>query len=305
MHPHEDRVPYDQPAPRGGRHRRGGGTTGRPARRLPSFRAAVTLAGTATAALTVTAGAYVASLGGQAAAGARLDPAAQIRTTVTPAAGASAPPSAAPGGAPAAVPVTPSAEASPSASEAGPAPTPEAAPSTAPGTGTVTDPSAPAPGTAPPAARATAATTAPASTAPASARVVPGSGKAAPYIDRVISLVNAERDRAGCGPLRHDRRLRSAAQAHADDMSARNYYGHENPEGRNAGDRITAAGYSWSVWAENIHRGPKTPAAAMREWMRSDGHRHNILNCAFKDIGIGLSLNADGPWWVQNFAVRR
>lgn len=88
-------------------------------------------------------------------------------------------------------------------------------------------------------------------------------------------------------------------------MSERDYYDHRSPEGRNAGDRITAAGYSWSTWAENIHRGPKTAAEAMREWMRSDGHRRSILNCSFKDIGVGVRLSANRPWWVQNFAAER
>lgn len=39
--------------------------------------------------------------------------------------------------------------------------------------------------------------------------------------------------------------------------------------------------------------------------MNSPGHRANILNCAFKDIGVGVTLTANGPWWVQNFGVRR
>lgn len=55
---------------------------------------------------------------------------------------------------------------------------------------------------------------------------------------------------------------------------------------------------------ENIHRGPKTPAQAMEEWMGSPGHRDNILNCSFKDIGVGVTLTANGPWWVQNFGAK-
>ncbi|MEV4945564.1 CAP domain-containing protein [Streptomyces sp. NPDC053755] len=256
------------------------------------------MAGTATVALTVTAGAYVASLGASAVAGGRLDTAVQVRTTVTPQSGAPASPTpASRGAAPSGLPITPSAESSRSAS-AGPSTPPASSPGLAPSPG---DPRAAA-GAAP--AATTPSPTASAPAAPTS-RVVPAPGKVAPYVDRVISLVNAERDKAGCGPLRSDGRLRSAAQAHADDMAARDYYGHESPEGRKAGDRITAAGYAWSTWAENIHRGPKTPPEAMRAWMNSDGHRRNILNCSFKDIGVGLSLTSDGPWWVQNFAARR
>ncbi|MFF1510315.1 CAP domain-containing protein [Streptomyces sp. NPDC058326] len=128
-------------------------------------------------------------------------------------------------------------------------------------------------------------------------------GKTARFVRDVVALANAERQRAGCGPLRDERHLRAAAQGHADDMSVRDYYRHESPEGRDAGDRMSRAGYAWSTWAENIHRGPKTPAQVMDDWMESSGHRANILNCSFKDIGVGVALTADGPWWVQNFGV--
>lgn len=132
-----------------------------------------------------------------------------------------------------------------------------------------------------------------------------GGGKVGRYVDQVVALANTEREKAGCAPLRSEGRLGESAQAHADDMADRDYYDHNTPEGKDAGDRITAAGYPWSSWAENIHRGPKTPARAMEDWMNSGGHRRNILNCSFKDIGVGVTLTANGPWWVQNFGTRR
>lgn len=288
MHHHDDRVPYDRPAKGGGRHRRGGGA-GRHARRATSFRTAVTMAGTAAVVLTVTTGAYVASYGVPADAAGR---ATGLRAAVAPPAGSSAPSAPAPGGKPSAAPVTPSAVSSASVS-AGRSSAP--AESLAPARREGTAPTAP---TAPTRLRAMAEAEA--------APVNPASpGQIARYVDRVISLANTERAKAGCAALRSDARLRSAAQAHADDMSERGYYDHNSPEGRNAGDRITAAGYSWSTWAENIHRGPKTAAQAMREWMESDGHRRNILNCSFKDIGVGVRFSPHGPWWVQNFAAKR
>ncbi|WP_234386644.1 CAP domain-containing protein, partial [Streptomyces sp. ERV7] len=127
------------------------------------------------------------------------------------------------------------------------------------------------------------------------------SGTAAAYVQQVVDLANAERAKAGCSPFKADRRLNTSAQAHADDMAARDYYEHNSPEGRNAGDRMSAAGYDWHKWGENIHRGPKSPADAMRDWMKSPGHRANILDCGFKDIGVGVNLSGNGPWWVQNF----
>ncbi|MEV4940759.1 CAP domain-containing protein [Streptomyces zaomyceticus] len=130
-------------------------------------------------------------------------------------------------------------------------------------------------------------------------------GDVAGFVQDVVTLANAEREKAGCGRLRSESHLRAAAQKHADDMSARDYYEHDSPEGHDAGDRMSGAGYAWSTWGENIHRGPRTPARAMADWMNSPGHRANILNCSFEDIGVGVTLTSNGPWWVQNFGVKR
>ncbi|MFI8370293.1 CAP domain-containing protein [Streptomyces sp. NPDC085466] len=127
--------------------------------------------------------------------------------------------------------------------------------------------------------------------------------RASRYVQDVVALANAERDRAGCDPLRTEARLAKAAQGHADDMATRDYYAHASPEGRDGGDRITASGYTWSAWGENIHKGPKTPELAMDGWMESAAHRANIVNCGFRDIGVGVTLTADGPWWVQDFGT--
>ncbi|XVV00245.1 CAP domain-containing protein [Actinosynnema sp. CA-248983] len=119
--------------------------------------------------------------------------------------------------------------------------------------------------------------------------------------DRVVELVNAERAGAGCGAVQVDGRAQSAAQSHADDMAARDYYDHVSPEGRDVGDRLDAAGYPWRRVAENIHKGPTTPEDAMRDWMNSSGHRANILNCELHDLGVGV--NPNGHYWVQVFAT--
>ncbi|WP_329275630.1 CAP domain-containing protein [Streptomyces sp. NBC_00691] len=316
----------DAPAARvSGRHRKGGGARRRAARR-PSFRSAVTAAGTAAAVLTVVTGVYVTSLGSgrTAAAPPAAGPVVSLRSTAA----------AAPGAGPETVREAESAREGQGVREvtalrvARPASWAPSAPSTAappsPRTARTTpDGSASAatrPETPPKAeserrreTRTTPAREAQRPAQPQGQREQPGAdpvveaptGKAARFVRDVIALANAERDKAGCGPLLAESRLRTAAQRHADDMSARGYYEHDDPEGRDAGDRMTGAGYAWSTWGENIHRGPKTPARAMEDWMNSPGHRANILNCAFKDIGVGVTLTANGPWWVQNFGVRR
>ncbi|MFF3203724.1 sigma-70 family RNA polymerase sigma factor [Streptomyces sp. NPDC002962] len=121
---------------------------------------------------------------------------------------------------------------------------------------------------------------------------------------QVIALVNKERTTAGCGPLTDDSLLRAAAQGHSDDMAARDFFDHTNPDGADPGRRITAAGYRWSTYGENIAKGQQTASSVMTSWMNSEGHRANILNCSFKNIGIGIHDGAGGPWWTQNFGAK-
>ncbi|MEV6573988.1 sigma-70 family RNA polymerase sigma factor [Streptomyces sp. NPDC051577] len=121
---------------------------------------------------------------------------------------------------------------------------------------------------------------------------------------QVVALVNSERSKAGCGPLREDSQLRAAAQGHSDDMARRDFFAHTNPDGADPGKRTTAAGYDWSTYGENIARGQQTAQSVMDSWMKSPGHRANILNCSFKDIGVGIHNGSGGPWWTQNFGAR-
>ncbi|MFG2872506.1 CAP domain-containing protein [Streptomyces sp. NPDC048338] len=283
MDHHDARSPHG-PKASGGRHRGGGNRRRVPG--VPSFRTAVTLTGVAAAVLTAALGAYVAAT--ERAAGTEPRARTAAGSVPAPLAAGAAPPTAPPAGYGAARPATAPARVSPAGTVSGPvrgrSPSPDAG-STAPLTGTL-----------PPAPihRETGRTTgAPVGRGPAD------------YVEQVIALVNEEREKAGCRPLRAEQRLRSSAQAHADDMAARDYYEHQSPEGRNAGDRISRTGYAWSAWGENIHRGPKSAVRVMEDWMDSDTHRHNILNCSFREIGVGVALTANGPWWVQNFGARR
>jgi RNA polymerase sigma factor (sigma-70 family) len=123
-------------------------------------------------------------------------------------------------------------------------------------------------------------------------------------VAQVVALVNEERAKAGCGALTEDPRLEKAAQGHSDDMAARGFFDHTNPDGADPGQRITAAGYKWSTYGENIAQGQQTPAAVMESWMNSPGHRANILNCSFKDIGVGVHKGSGGPWWTQDFGAK-
>ncbi|MHB9856843.1 sigma-70 family RNA polymerase sigma factor [Streptomyces sp. YIM S03343] len=150
-------------------------------------------------------------------------------------------------------------------------------------------------------ASAPARSTRPPQTAPTAPKAQPApTGTVA----QVVALVNKERAAAGCGPLTENAQLEQAAQAHSDDMAARNFFEHTNPDGADPGQRITAAGYRWSTYGENIAEGQQTPQEVMDAWMNSSGHRANILNCSFKDIGVGVHRGSGGPWWTQDFGAK-
>jgi uncharacterized protein YkwD len=120
--------------------------------------------------------------------------------------------------------------------------------------------------------------------------------------DAVTQLVNQERAKAGCSPLRTDERLRTAARAHSADMARQNYFSHVSKDGSSFVDRIARAGYPRaSAAAENIAYGYATAADVVKGWMNSDGHRKNILNCTYKAVGVGLAYRGKLPYWTQDF----
>ncbi|WP_405481759.1 CAP domain-containing protein [Streptomyces sp. NBC_00009] len=157
---------------------------------------------------------------------------------------------------------------------------------------TTATPRAPRTTATPRAPRTTAAPSAPATTAPASG-----------YAARVLALVNNERSKAGCSPLTMNAKLTKAAQDHSQDMASHRNMSHTGSDGSSPDDRITRAGYSWSSYGENVAYGYSTPEKVMAGWMSSPGHKRNILDCSFKEIGIGLAQ--PNSYWTQDFGTAR
>ncbi|MGW3956707.1 CAP domain-containing protein [Streptomyces sp. NPDC004752] len=169
--------------------------------------------------------------------------------------------------------------------------------------------SAPAPSTPAPAPNAsTAAPSTPAeapdtSAAPESPSAPTATATAPETTTRIVKLVNDERSKAGCSALTLNDTLSKAAQAHSEDMAAHQNMSHTGSDGSAPGDRITKAGYTWSAYGENVAYGYPTPEQVMAAWMSSPGHKANILNCSFKDIGVGLAQ--PGGYWTQDFGTAR
>ncbi|WP_431780253.1 sigma-70 family RNA polymerase sigma factor [Streptomyces chumphonensis] len=177
-------------------------------------------------------------------------------------------------------------------------PPPSAPPSESPSASPTPSRTAPSPPSPPPTPRKTTERPEPPATPQPPAPGPPGGGQ-------VVDLVNAERARAGCGPVRHNDRLDTAAARHSADMAARDYFDHTDPDGDDPGDRISAAGYSWSTYGENIARGQQSASDVVTAWMDSPGHRANILNCSFEEMGVGKHSASGGPWWTQVFGTQR
>jgi uncharacterized protein YkwD len=115
-----------------------------------------------------------------------------------------------------------------------------------------------------------------------------------------ITLTNQERVNAGLAPLNANGALNNAAAAHSADQAARNQMTHTGSNGSNAGDRIRAAGYQPGTWGENVAAGYTSASSVVAGWMGSSGHRDNILNPSFTQIGVASATAANGTrYWTM------
>jgi uncharacterized protein YkwD len=120
----------------------------------------------------------------------------------------------------------------------------------------------------------------------------------------VLERLNEVRAKEGLHPLRVDLSLLRAARDHTRDMIERDFFDHINPDGLAFWDRARAQGYPSSYIGENLAAGYLKAADAMAGWMESPGHRANILNPDFEEIGIGmLEGGSMGAYWTQVFGT--
>ena len=127
----------------------------------------------------------------------------------------------------------------------------------------------------------------------------PSTGNWGAFEKEVITLTNAERAKAGLPALRSHPELNAAADAHAEDMAKNHYFSHTSLNKDLPWDRAEKFGYDSTGFAENIARGQQTPEQVVDDWMNSSGHRANIMNGSYADIGVGY----DHGYWVQDFGT--
>ncbi|MCE9565695.1 MAG: CAP domain-containing protein [Planctomycetes bacterium] len=120
----------------------------------------------------------------------------------------------------------------------------------------------------------------------------------------VIDLTNAERKKADLPPLKMNPLLMVAARGHAENMAKQDKLAHELDDQKPA-DRVKATGYNYGYVGENVAWNQKNPTEVLDSWMKSQGHRDNILLGEYAEIGVAVAKNAKGErYWVQVFGTK-
>ena len=119
------------------------------------------------------------------------------------------------------------------------------------------------------------------------------------YESEVIRLVNVQRTQNGLKPLTANWELSRVARYKSQDMVENRYFSHTSPTYGTPFQMIRNFGLLFRTAGENIAYGQRTPQAVVNAWMNSSGHRANILNASYTQIGVGYVAN--GHYWTQMF----
>ncbi len=123
--------------------------------------------------------------------------------------------------------------------------------------------------------------------------------------NEVIRLVNIERGKRGLAPVTGNWQLSRVARYKSTDMRDKNYFSHYSPTYGDPFKMMHDFGITFYAAGENIAMGQPTPQAVMTAWMNSQGHRANILNPQYNEIGVGVAKTQNGTiYWTQEFIKR-
>lgn len=122
---------------------------------------------------------------------------------------------------------------------------------------------------------------------------------------QILMLVNQERTARGLGTVVRNDTLEDQATRYACEMIHYDFFDHVNPvTGSTLADRAADFGYSYLVIGENLAAGQTSPEQVMADWLASPGHRDNILDERFTELGVGIRTGGDyGTYWVQEFGL--
>lgn len=127
------------------------------------------------------------------------------------------------------------------------------------------------------------------------------------YRRRLLRLVNEERARFNAPPVTLDPILNSCARRHNADLAfLQRRLSHTGADGAKLSQRLNRCGYTYRYASENVARGQGDPAHVIRSWMRSPGHRKNLLNPKAQHMGVHVGRGKDGMlYWAQMFGAAR
>ena len=125
----------------------------------------------------------------------------------------------------------------------------------------------------------------------------PGSEDIHEYVFAVVDLVNEERAKENLAPLSLNRTATDAAQVRAEE--AKKSFSHTRPNGTKCFTALAEAGVTYTAAGENLAGKIKTPEKVVDAWMNSPGHRKNIMNPKYSQIGVGYV--SSGNYWSQFF----
>jgi uncharacterized protein YkwD len=126
-------------------------------------------------------------------------------------------------------------------------------------------------------------------------------GDARTIEDKLFIAVNRERQARRVPALAWSDELANQARRHSEAMDRRNFFGHRDPERGRLSDRLRAAGIAYKACAENLYQqsGLPDPAAeAVRAWLRSRGHRSNLLSRVYRSTGVGVAVSSGNRYTV-------
>ncbi len=140
-------------------------------------------------------------------------------------------------------------------------------------------------------------------------QIYPGQKINIPSIDdvkaleqKVIELVNQQRAYNGLPALKANWEVSRVARYKSQDMIDKHYFAHQSPTFGSPFNMMENFGIRFSAAGENIAYGQRTPEEVMKSWMNSPGHRSNILNATYNQIGVGVAKSSNGTfYWTQMF----
>lgn len=118
----------------------------------------------------------------------------------------------------------------------------------------------------------------------------------------ILKLVNEERAKVGAKPLTLNWELSRVAKFKSEDMRDNKYFSHDSPTYGSPFQMMKSFGITYKSAGENIAAGQKTPEAVMKSWMNSSGHKANILDKNYTQLGVGKATGGSyGTYWTQMF----